>query len=95
MTPHTMIKIRKSGNRINVLVFVNHPMVNGGEKKHYIEQMTFEVNRKTAAEIQLSPMVARNPLTAVTLEKVKSGDTIHVRWRDNRGGSGGAMARVV
>jgi sulfur-oxidizing protein SoxZ len=61
---------------------------------HYVEQLIFKLNGNVVAEASLGPAVSKNPLTAIALEGIKSGDTISVQWVDNQGGTGSASARV-
>ncbi len=99
----TKVKVKKLGDKHQVLVLVNHPMETGqrkdkktGEKvpAHYIETITFELNGKKVAEAMLGGGVSKNPLTGIELDGAKSGDTIKISWTDNKGESGGAETAV-
>lgn len=95
MTTDTKIRLLLKGERAQVLVLVNHPMQAGdGAAANFIERMMFELNGKRVAETRLGPGVDDNPLTGIEIQPVHAGDRIEVRWTDNRGGSGSAMASV-
>ncbi len=99
----TKVKVKKLGDKHQVLVLINHPMETGqrkdsktGEKvpAHYIESITFEHNGSKIAEAILGTGVSKNPLTGIEVDGAKPGDTIKVSWTDNKGESGGAEATV-
>ncbi|MDH3638342.1 MAG: thiosulfate oxidation carrier complex protein SoxZ [Gammaproteobacteria bacterium] len=99
----TKVKVKKLGDKHQVLVLINHPMETGqrkdkktGEKipAHFIETITFELNGNKVAEASLGSGVSKNPLTGVELDGAKPGDTIKVSWTDNKGESGGTEATV-
>ena len=95
----TKMKIKKAGDRFQVLVLANHPMETGQRKDkktgelipaHFIQKMLFEHNGKVVAEANLSQGVSKNPLVGIELANAKAGDTVKVSWSDNKGESGGA-----
>jgi sulfur-oxidizing protein SoxZ len=51
----------------------------------YIDRMSFDLNGKLIEEARLGPNVDANPLTAIRIENVRSGDKVAVGWIDNRG----------
>jgi sulfur-oxidizing protein SoxZ len=94
MSGLTKIRARKTGAATEILVLVKHPMETGWRQDktsqvpipaHYIDQISFEFNGKLVAEAHLGPNVDANPLTAIRLENVRSGDKVAVSWIDNWG----------
>ena len=103
MAIQTKMKIRWSGDKVEVLVLVNHPMEHGlrvdnaSAKRvaaHYIESMRFTRNAQAVADVSLGPDIAQNPMTGIILDHVTPGDEIAVAWTDNRGQQGFARRRV-
>lgn len=95
----TKIRTRTNGSHTQVLVLVQHPMLRGSPQDDpaagtFIDQMSFSLNGRAVAIAELGPGVADNPLTAISVTGAKVGDKIAVAWTDNKGGSGGAEARV-
>lgn len=98
-------KLRTRKNRdgeTEILVLVNHPM-SGGQGRdpskacfsgHFIKMLTFVHNGILAAEALLGPGVAKNPLTGIVLPNAKAGDTVTVKWVDNKGQHGGGQVTV-
>ena len=103
MTHKTMIRTRPHDGATEILVLVEHPMetglrINPKTKKkipaHFIEWLTISVNGKPVAETNLSTAISKDPLLGVLVKGAKSGDTVTVSWRDNKGETGGARAQV-
>jgi sulfur-oxidizing protein SoxZ len=103
MNPLTKIRIRNNDGQTEVLVLIDHPMVAGASPSEagggtgspdYVESMIFALNGTEVAELGTGPGVSTNPLAAIRLPKARSGDTVTVRWTDNRGRTGSAAATV-
>jgi sulfur-oxidizing protein SoxZ len=97
------MRIKQDGNAAEVLVLVNHPMETGlrVDKKtkekipaHWIQKMTFTLNGKTVAEVDMGVAVSADPLTGIRIEGVKPGDKVQVSWSDNKGETGSAEATI-
>ena len=99
----TKIKARAKGDVTEILALIQHPMETGQRKDkktqklipaHYIQEVTFEVGGKKAADVSLGSGVSKNPLIGIQVKGAKSGDAIKVSWSDNKGESGGADSAV-
>lgn len=96
MKSKTKIRARKiADGQTEILVMINHPMSrkpstgsHGCVSGQFIQTLRFHRNDKLVAEAMLGPLVAENPLTAITLNDTKVGDRIRVRWTDNEGSTG-------
>jgi sulfur-oxidizing protein SoxZ len=76
-----------------VKVLITHPMEPGNRKdqktgkdieSHFIQEISFAVNGKSALTGQLSGGVSKNPYLYFQLP-AKAGDTLNVAWLDNKG----------
>jgi sulfur-oxidizing protein SoxZ len=52
---------------------------------HHITQLTFLHNGEIALEANLSTAVSKNPYFRFKLRGASAGDTLVVKWEDNRG----------
>jgi sulfur-oxidizing protein SoxZ len=104
MTIQTKMKIRRSGDKAQILVLVNHPMETGQHLNkqtnspitaQYIETMTFKLNGTPIAEASLGPGIAANPMTGIVLNHAKPGDVVTVVWTDNKDKSGFAEETIT
>lgn len=94
----TILRVRKTGSRTEIMVLVKHPM--GSDKRDSdkkgkmptttpcIEKMTFSLNDVNVAEAMMSSGVAENPLTSIMLYSAKQGDRVSVHWQDSVGNYG-------
>lgn len=103
MAKQTKLRLRRNDSGTEVMVLVKHAMETGTRVEHdtrltvpadYIDSMTFALNGKSVAEARLGPGVAADPLTAIMLEAVESGDRVSVVWTDSQGESGHAEVVV-
>ncbi len=97
------MKIKKLEDGYQVLVLVKHPMETGLRKDqitgklvaaHYIETMTFSLNGKPVAVVDLSAGVSMNPLLGIGLANASPGDKVSIFWSDNQGESGSVESAV-
>jgi len=100
----TRIWCRKSDDgETEVVVLVNHHMITESEWRdkgacvggQFIKTMEFYLNGTLVADALLGPNMATNPLTRISLPTAKTGDTVTVEWRDNKGMHGGNRAKVT
>ena len=99
----TKIKLKKKDNGYDVLVLAKHPMETGNRKDkktgklipaHYITSMNFAVNGSDVVEASLSQGISTNPLIGISLNNLKSGDKVSVKWVDTNDQSESAEATV-
>jgi thiosulfate oxidation carrier complex protein SoxZ len=97
MAQQTRLRLRRNGDRTEVLMLVKHAMESGTRVDQdtrlsvaadYIDRMTFALNGKPVAEARLGPGVAADPLTAIALERVEPGDRVSVVWSDSQCAAG-------
>lgn len=62
---------------------------------HFIQKVIFEVNGRQVAEADVGTAVAQDPVFIVRIRGTRSGDSIGVKWTDNRGEKGGASTFVT
>lgn len=105
MAKTTKIKTRqRSGNTTEILCLVNHPMETGEriDKRthrtvpaHFIQKVIFEVNGQPVAEADVGAAVSTDPVFVVRIKGTKPGDSVRVKWTDNKGEKGGASTTVA
>ena len=104
MARRTRIKTRQRGSATEVLCLVDHPMETGQRidprtgrvvPAHFIQKLIFEVNGKQVAEADIGTAIAQDPVFIVRIRGTSSGDTIKVKWTDNRGEKGSASTFVA
>ncbi len=90
-----LIKIRATlkGDTTEVKVLMLHPMETGRRKNdfdetipaHFIQLVTATLNGKTVLEAQWGTGISKNPYLTFYLKGAKIGDSISVKWVDNKG----------
>lgn len=92
------MRTRTVGGATEVIVRVNHPMETGQRvdsktkqkiPAHFIQKLTFLLNGKEVAVVDLGIAISANPLIKIRVNNAKRGDRIRVAWTDNRGETGG------
>ena len=103
MARETKIRTRTQEGLIEILVLVNHPMETGLRKDkasgkpipaHFIQELTLEINGKTATTTHMGIGVSENPLLGFRFKTAKNGDKVKATWKDNKGETGTAEAVV-
>ncbi len=103
MARGTLVKTRQRGDVTEILCLVDHPMETGKRtdsrthaviSAHFIQKVIFEVNNRTVAEVDIGTAIARDPVFTVRVKGAKRGDSIRVKWTDNKGEKGGAGTTV-
>lgn len=103
MARQTRIRTKTQDGATEVLVLVSHPMETGQrvdpktkEKvpAHFIQKLSFTLNGKEVAVVDLGVAVSKDPLVGVKLKGAKAGDKVKVTWSDNKGESNSADATV-
>lgn len=62
---------------------------------HFVQKVVFEVNGHAVAEIDIGTAIARDPVFAFRVRGTKRGDSIRVKWTDNKGEKGAASTTVI
>jgi sulfur-oxidizing protein SoxZ len=95
------IRAKSKDGVADVKVLITHPMEGGGRKDkdgnpieaHFIQEVLFDLNGKTALTANLSGGVSKNPYLNVKLT-ANAGDKLKVSWVDNKGETDTAEADV-
>jgi sulfur-oxidizing protein SoxZ len=104
MARETLVKTRQRGEITEILCLVDHPMETGQRldlrthtaiPAHFIQKIIFEVSGRMVAEADIGTAIARDPVFTIRVKGVKRGDSIRVKWTDNKGEKGGASTTVA
>lgn len=95
------IKAKAKQGQVEVKLIAKHPMETGQAKDkegnpipaHYIEQLTADVGGNTVFTAGLGPAVSKDPYLKF-FYKGAAGDTVNIRWTDNKGESAAASTQV-
>ena len=95
------VKAKAKGGAVEVKLLAKHPMETGRAKDkdgatipaHYIEDLSAEVGGETVFTAHLGPGVSKDPYLKFQYAG-KSGDSVKLRWRDNKGMEETAEATV-
>jgi sulfur-oxidizing protein SoxZ len=87
------IRAQASGGKATVRILMAHEMESGQRKDEaghiapawYIQEVTASHNGNTVLEVEWGPGVSKNPYLQFVVKGARAGDTIGVRWKDNRG----------
>jgi sulfur-oxidizing protein SoxZ len=91
------IRARLKDGQINVKVLIRHPMETGrrtdpasGEliPRHYIREVICEHNGKVVMTLDWSWGVSADPYLAFQIRNGQLGDSVSVRWTDDRDQAG-------
>lgn len=103
----TKLKTRPSkdvAGATEILTLIDHPMHTGlikdpktkeVIKAHWIQKLTFELNSKPIAEVDMNVSISKDPLISIAAKGVKPGDKIKVSWTDSEGQKGGSELVVA
>jgi sulfur-oxidizing protein SoxZ len=97
------IRTRRRNGSLDVTLLLLHPMESGLRTDaagrpvpaHYISDATVSVNGQVVLEAILGIAVSRDPLLSFSIQDPGPDATLHVSWRDNRGGRHTASAVVA
>ncbi len=87
------IRAQASGGKATVRILMAHEMESGQRKDDaghiapawHIQEVTATHNGNTVLTAEWGPGVSKNPFLQFVIKGAKAGDTIGVRWKDNRG----------
>ncbi len=98
------VKIRAAlkDGKCEVKALLTHPMETGRRKDpagnlipaHHIQTVELLHNGNLMVEADWGGAISTNPFFSVSLNNVASGDTIEVRWVDNKGETGSGSVKV-
>ena len=93
MNQITKIRAKRREDGRGLLVMTKHAYAIGSAQSpnaSWIEQMSFEMNGKTIAEVFFRASGGTSPLTIIAIDDATAGDVLTVHWHDSRGDSGDA-----
>jgi sulfur-oxidizing protein SoxZ len=98
------VKIRAAlkDGKCEVKALLTHPMETGRRKDpagnlipaHHIQTVELLHNGNLMVEADWGGAISTNPFFSVSLNNVASGDTIEVRWVDNKGETSSGSVKV-
>lgn len=93
MNQITKIRAKRREDGRGLLVMTKHAYAAGSAHPpdaSWIEQMSFEFDGKTVAEVFFRASGETSPLTIIAIDNATAGDVLTVHWHDSRGDSGDA-----
>jgi sulfur-oxidizing protein SoxZ len=90
------VRAKLAGDVTTVKALVSHPMETGivKDKKtgqiipaHFIQEVVCEHNGNVVMTALWGPAISKNPYLSFRFKGAKVGDTLKMRWVDNKGGS--------
>jgi sulfur-oxidizing protein SoxZ len=100
---HGRIRARLDDGTITVRVLMQHPMETGSRKdratgetvpRHYIREVVCEHNGKPVLSLDWGWGISANPYLSFQIRDGAAGDTVTVRWTDDREQSAALEATV-
>jgi sulfur-oxidizing protein SoxZ len=101
---HGRIRAKAKDGGIAVRALIRHPMETGSRKqpgteetipRHYIREVICEHNGETALTMDWGWGVSANPYLAFHIRQGQPGDTVAIRWTDDKGGTGALETSVA
>ena len=102
MASQMKIKAKIKGDVVEVKALMTHPMETGRRKDkdgnlipaHYIQTVELLHNGNLMMEAEWGGAISTNPFFSIALNNVAAGDTIEVRWVDNKGEKSSGTVKV-
>ncbi len=101
---HGKIRAKIGNGGIAVRALIRHPMETGSRKdptterpipRHYIQELVCEHNGNVVLRMDWGWGVSEDPYLAFDIEQGVAGDTVTLRWRDNRGDTGELVTTAI
>ncbi|HSH30910.1 MAG TPA: thiosulfate oxidation carrier complex protein SoxZ [Thiohalobacter sp.] len=98
------IRARLSGDTTTVKALISHPMETGlrknsktGEKipAHFIQEVVCEHKGDTVLTAQWGPAISKNPYLSFRFKGAAKGDSLTLRWVDNKGESDSIETQIA
>jgi len=98
-----VVRTRIANNLTHVDLRFSHPMESGGRTdaqgvvipSWYLTRVEVFLKDTLVTELELGPLVSRNPAVSLVLNGGEEDDIIKVVWRDNRDEAGEQSATIV
>jgi len=97
------VRAKLSGDTTTVKALISHPMETGQRKDkktgklipaHFIQEVVCEHNGKAVMTAEWGPAISKNPYLSFRFKGAAKGDTLKLRWVDNKGGSDSIETKV-
>lgn len=98
------IRAKLSGDTTTVKALISHPMETGMRKDkktgkpipaHFIQEVVCEHQGDQVLTAQWGPAISKNPYLSFRFKGAKKGDTLSLRWVDNKGESDSIETKIV
>ncbi|BAZ93549.1 thiosulfate oxidation carrier complex protein SoxZ [Thiohalobacter sp. COW1] len=98
------IRARLSGDTTTVKALISHIMETGLRKDsktgktipaHYIQEVVCEHKGETVMTAQWGPAISKNPYLSFRFKGAEKGDTLTLRWVDNKGESDSIETKIA
>lgn len=98
------IRAKAKDGGIAVRALIRHPMETGARKdpssgqpipRHYIQELECTHNGTAVLRMDWGWGVSENPYVAFHIQQGQAGDTVVLRWRDDRGDTGELTTTVA
>ena len=103
MTSKIKTRVTLNENIADLKMMIFHPMESGLRKdavtktlipRHFITTLDIALNGNPLLVTHLSRSVSRNPFLHFKIKNAKSGDTITISWKDNKGEKGNQTSLI-
>ena len=97
------IRAKEKGGVVTVKCLISHPMETGFRKDkktgkpipaHFIQEVVAESGGQVRMTAYWSGAVSKNPYLSFKFKGGKKGDTVKIAWKDNKGQSDSAEAKI-
>lgn len=103
MASSIKVRAKVSGDVTTVKALISHPMETGLRKDkktnkpipaHFIQEVICEHGGNTVMTALWGPSVSKNPYLSFRFKGGKAGDTLKLRWVDNKGESDSLESKI-
>ncbi len=97
------IRTRRANGTTHVDLLLSHPMESGARQDKqgqkipalYLTKVSMKHKGSIVAEVNLSPLISRNPVISLAMPGGESGEELVVTWEDSRQQTGERTAKIV
>ena len=97
------LKAKAANGEVTVKALIKHPMETGRRKDkdtgelvpaHYINEVTCTHKGEPVLTTDWGPTISKNPFLSFTFTGGAAGEEIELSWKDNKGGTESATAKI-
>jgi sulfur-oxidizing protein SoxZ len=98
------LKAQAENGETTVKALIKHPMETGRRKDketgemvpiHYIREVTCSYQGEPVLTTEWGPTISKNPFLSFTFTGGAAGEVVELTWKDNKGGSESASAKIT